>query len=55
MANIHAEQKIIAKSVTEEDKMNNTMRVNMDYMPKMNITHSSSIRYKHIPKDQGVF
>lgn len=28
---VHAETKIIARSITEEDRMNNTMRVNMDY------------------------
>lgn len=55
VSTIHAEKKIIAKSITEDDRMNNTMRVNMDYKAKMNITHSTSIRYKHIPKDQGVF
>ena len=55
VSTIHAEQKIIAKSITEDDIMNNTKRVNMDYKSKMNITHSSSIRYSHIPKDQGVF
>ena len=47
----HDEKKNLATSVTKEDKENEKLRVNIQYKPKMNITHQSSIRYKFIPKD----
>ena len=47
----HDEKAHIANGVTQADRENEKMRINMDYKPKMNITHSSSIRYAHNPKD----
>lgn len=52
---IHSDRAQIAPAFTEADKQNEALRVNISYMPKKNITHESSIRYKHIPKDSGIF
>ena len=47
----HEEKSQIATSMTREDIENEKLRVKIEYKPKMNITHQSSIRYKFIPKD----
>lgn len=52
---IHEEKSQIATTMTQEDFHNQKIRVNMDYMPKKNITFSSSIRYKFTPQDNGIF
>ena len=52
---IHDEKKLLATAVTNEDRANEKIRVNMDYKPKMNITHQSSIRYKFTPTDNKIF
>jgi len=41
--------------MTASDYENEKLRVNNSYMPKKNITFSSSIRYKFTPKDNGIF
>ena len=41
--------------MTEADKANESLRVNIQYQPKKVITHASSIRYQSIPKDNGIF
>lgn len=52
---IHQDRSQLSSSYTEQDKQNECLRVNIEYMPKKRITHESSIRYKHIPKDSGIF
>ena len=52
---IHDEKKLLATAVTNDDLANEKLRVNMNYKPKMNITHSSSIRYKFTPVDNKIF
>ena len=52
---IHDEKKQIATSMTQEDKANEGQRVKMEYKPKLNITHSTSIRYKYNPKDNKLW
>lgn len=51
----HTEKTHIASGVTAEDRMNETMRVNMNYKPKMTITHDSSVRYRCNPKDNKLW
>jgi hypothetical protein len=41
----HSEKSHIANNLTIEDRENNKLRVNMDYKPKMTITHQTSTRY----------
>lgn len=41
--------------MTEADRENEKLRVNMQYMPKKNVTHATSLRYQSIPKDNGIF
>ena len=53
--NIHSVKANIASSITDEDRANEKLRVNMDYKPKMNVTHQSSLRYKFIPKDNQLW
>ena len=55
VTNTHNERGHIASSMTREDKDNEKHRVNIQYMPRKDITHSSSMRYHHIPKDNGIF
>lgn len=47
----HTEKKQIASNVNEVDRVNEKLRVNMDYMAKKNLSHETSARYKHNPKD----
>ena len=51
IASVHEEEQLISKAYNQEDKDNESMRTIMQYKPKMNITHSTSIRYKFVPKD----
>ena len=53
--NFHNEKAHIASAVTAEDLLNEKMRVNISYKPKMNITHQSSIRYRHMPVDHKLW
>ena len=53
--NIHKEKAHIANAVTEQDRENEKLRLIIQYKPKTQITHESSIRYRHIPKDNGIF
>jgi hypothetical protein len=39
MEGIHVEKANIACSVTDEDRANDKLRMNMEYKPKMNVTH----------------
>lgn len=47
----HNEKANIASSLTEGDIANEAIRVNMNYASPKKITHESSVRYKHNPKD----
>ena len=49
--NTHEEKSQIASGMTDADRENEKRRLKFEYLPKRTITHSSSIRYTHIPKD----
>ena len=47
----HDQYTQISNKFNQSDQDNEMLRTKMEYKPKMNITHSSSIRYKFNPKD----
>ena len=55
MSTIHDEKKQITNKLTNDESINISKRLSMDYKPKMNVTWQSSIRYKHTPKDNELW